>query len=229
MTGQDEMVDAGNSSSFAALPVPLLHDILFRLPVDQRLLLSAVSRGLHAAVSATVLWQDVDLNRGSGVRAPSAALLRAVTAKAAGTMVSLHVTNVCHQDGRRFLVAVRKASQANSASLRRLSAFDCEDAFPCCDYEAALHTPLVEGLLTDAPCLEFLETDVWCSASTARRVLRNERPFGVLRARRVCIGGAYGAIQMSVERDFAVRAVSFGISLWLTRILVATPGAAHEC
>ena len=70
------MADAGNAASFTALPVPILHEIFFRLPVDRRLLLSAVSRGLRAALAATALWQGVDLSRGLGVRAPSGALLR---------------------------------------------------------------------------------------------------------------------------------------------------------
>ena len=198
------MADAGNAASFTALPVPLLHDILFRLPVDQRLLLSAVSRGFRAAVSATVLWQDVDLSRGSGVRALSMGrLLRAVTAKAAGTMVSLRVTDLFNENDRLFLTAVCDAVKANSASLRRLSLFGCNDAFPSHEDAVALNIGQVNGLLAAAPRLDFLETDVWCHASTARHLLCNEHPYGVLRARRVCVGGAWG----SVERDFAVRAV----------------------
>ena len=63
---------------------------------------------------------------------------------------------------------------------------------------------LVERLLADAPRLDSLETAVLCNSSNARDVLCNERPYGVLRARRVCIDGAWG----SVERDFSVRAVS---------------------
>ena len=206
LSSQDEMADAGNAASFAVLPLPILHDIFFLLPIDQRLLLSAVSRGLRAAFAATVLWQNVDLSRGSGVcTLPSKSkLLRAIIAKAAGTMVSLHVTDLLKTIDGLFLTAVREAVRANSVSLRRLSVFGCEDADPVVDYEAAaLSIGLVEGLLADAPRLDFLETDVWCHSSNARRVLRNERPYGVLRARRVCIDGAWG----SVVCDFAVRAV----------------------
>ena len=120
MSGQDVLSDADDAASFAVLPVPLLHDIFFRLPIDQRLLLSAVSRGFRAAVAATVLWQDVDLSRGSGVSAPSGALVRAITAKAVGTTVSLHVTDL-FETGAPFLMAVFEAVKANSASLPRLS------------------------------------------------------------------------------------------------------------
>ena len=118
-------------------------------------------------------------------------------------MVSLHVTDLFNENDRFFFEVVRATVKANSASLRRLSVIGCEDAFPVHDQEAALQLGLVEGLLADAPRLEWLEVDVWCNSSNARRVLCNERPYGVLRARRVCIGGAWG----SVERDFAVRAV----------------------
>ena len=219
---------AGNAASFATLPVPLLHEIFLCLPVDQRLLLSAVSRGLRATFSATVLWQNVDLSRGSGVRAArKSTLLRAITAKAAGTMVSLRVTDVFNENDWPFFKAVREAVRANSASLRRLSVFGCEDVSPVFSLDMALGIGLVEGLLADAPRLDFLETDVWSTnASNARLVLRNESPYGVLRARRVYVGGVWA----SVERNFAVRAVSDaeqGAS-WLMRVLAGTPGASHE-
>lgn len=62
------------------LPLPLVHNIVSRLPADARLRLAEVSMAMRAVVADPLLWVEVDLSTASVCRTVSEALLDAVLA-----------------------------------------------------------------------------------------------------------------------------------------------------
>ena len=86
------------------LPLPLVHNVVSRLPADALLRLAEVSRAMRAVVTDPLIWVDVDLSTSSGCGAVSEALVDAVFA----TSTQLRSLDVCGQmsfSPSRFMVA----------------------------------------------------------------------------------------------------------------------------
>ena len=111
---------SGCAVSLATLPRSLQHDILARLPADRRLLLACVCRSLRDAVNDRDLWRVVDLSSSCGVTRCTDKLLRAIAAKARGTMRSLDFCGRCLDSDGLSLRAVVSVAQANQRSLQLL-------------------------------------------------------------------------------------------------------------
>jgi hypothetical protein len=155
-----------------ALPPVLVRDILSHLPADQLARAACVCRAWKIAVADPALWRRLDLAHGSGVtcRVDDAAL-RATAARARGGLEALDVT------GERISwEAVLAVAAANAATLRELRTAHNQE------YEWT-EVPHLQALLAAAPTLQVVEADVLCDCATARRLLRNEPPFGLLRLR----------------------------------------------
>jgi hypothetical protein len=77
---------------FAELPHAVVVSILALLPLDQRVRCACVCRAAAAAVADAALWTRVDLSATSGLGTPlTPAFLRAVLARARGTLLALDV------------------------------------------------------------------------------------------------------------------------------------------
>ncbi len=177
---------------FAQLPHALLLLILALLPVDTRLRCAEVCRGWHASLVDASLWLHLALSPESGVTCRvTDALLRATAARAGGALLSLAVVD-CLDITRDALLAV---ATENAATLREarlcIGAHDRDASRTCwvsaasCQLTSELSCQHLEALLRAAPLLRTLHADVVCGAAEARRLLRNEPPFQVLRVRRL--------------------------------------------
>jgi hypothetical protein len=147
------------------------------LPVDQRLRCAEVCRGWRAVLSDASLWLRLDLSAVSGVAQASEALLRAAAKRAAGGLQALNLTG-CSMS----LHALRAVAAENTAALVELRMAALDDTTSWWGLESLA----VDQLLQAAPLLRVLEADVRCEgAEEARRLLRNEAPFGPLRVRKL--------------------------------------------
>jgi hypothetical protein len=163
---------------FARLPHALLLLILALLPVDTRLRCAEVCRGWRATAAERSLWLRLDLSLASGVtRRITETLLRAAAARAGGALLSLIVAD-CPAITPEALLAVATENAATLSEARL-----CLGAF------RELRCEQLEALLRAAPLLRTLHADVACDAAEARRPLRNEPPFEVLRVRRLAVSG----------------------------------------
>lgn len=174
-----------------ALPLPLsiVVDVCARLPVHQRLLLALVSRAFRALVKEEDLWRVVSLAPDSGVAAAHVgdALLRAVAAKAAGSVVELDVSEWRGLTDAAVLEVVR----ANACTLRRLRVYESVG------YASELDA--VVRLLRAAPALESLEADLACLAGVAPGLLANHAPYGALRVRTLKVNGPWAGEAQAME------------------------------
>jgi hypothetical protein len=167
---------------FAALPHALLLALFALLPVDQRLRCAEVCRGWHALLSDASLWLRLDLSPAGGVARSSDALLRAAAARAAGSLQALDLTDC----SRISPHAVRLVAAQNSGALAEL----CVGASLPSHFSGSLRPAELEQLLRAAPQLRVLEAAAICDgAEEARRLLRNEAPFGPLRVRILRVDG----------------------------------------
>jgi hypothetical protein len=163
------------SSAFAPLPLALALAIFALLPVDARARCAAVCRGWRAVVSEASLWTHLDLSAASGVtRRVTAALLRAVMAKARGALQALDVSG-CDEITAAALLAV---VTANAGALRELRA---------CSQDYIFQVESLSTLLRAAPQLRLLVADAQCCANDdiVRQVLRHEGTFAPVRLREV--------------------------------------------
>jgi len=161
-----------------ALPPAAVREILLRLPVDQRARAACVCCGWRDAAAEHKLWTVLDLTQASGVTlrlAPE--LLLAAAARAQGRLEVLNVPGV-----HLLLPAVRDVATANATSLREVRTLDF-DEYDWLDYQDQREPGVddLQALLLAAPALQVLEASVVCGSATARRLLRNEPPFGPLR------------------------------------------------
>jgi hypothetical protein len=159
-----------------ALPPALVRDILLRLPADQLARAACVSRAWRAAVADPALWLRLDLSVKSGVRCwVDDDCVLAAAARARGGLVALDVSGQV-----QMWAALRAVAAANAASLRELRTVVAQ--------EGNSGWRELEALLRAAPALHVLGADVrFCTCATARRMLRNEPPFGQLRLRSLLI------------------------------------------
>jgi hypothetical protein len=171
-----ETQEAGGSASgrgepvtFAALPHSLLVSILSALPADGRPRCAEVCRSWRAAVADRALWQRVDLSPGGGVTRPvTAALLRAVAARAGGGMQALML---CSDD--EDLIAVALPDVLKETTLQELDIIS----------ETMWAFDDVETLLVAAQQLCVLRCSVTASFAEAVRLLGGDALFRPLQLR----------------------------------------------
>jgi hypothetical protein len=161
----------------AALPRDLVGRHIFgRLPVDLRLRCREVCSAWRDTLSDVSNWQRLDLSDASGglTWPASDALLRAAVARAGGQLQALNVFG-CSQELTH--AEVLAAVTANAAALRELCVFRVWE-----DRDGREDLQPLEELLRAAPHLQICNAHVGCDLKEARAVLRNEPPFGALRA-----------------------------------------------
>ncbi len=171
------------TTALSPLPLSVVLHIFSLLPVDCRLRCAEVCRGWRSVLLERNLWTRLDVSRTSGVRAPQNGrqtldnLLRCAAARAAGGLQSLdlNVEDITE-------VPLRQVVAANSGALHTLRMFMHE--------ECALGSDLAEDILLATPALRLFSAGcVQCDdAETARRMLRNEAPFGPLRMQTLSAG-----------------------------------------
>ena len=161
----------------------------------------AVCRGWRDALADASLWQHLDFTLGGGVwpSQVTPALVRAAVARAAGQLRVL-VLSYVGEEGE--LELIHEVVQANGAALRELNMGS-----------GALNEEALRRLLAAAPQLQVLIACVDCPASDVPRLLRNEPPFGPLRARGVRIRCA----QMS-RNDCLQAAAVVAVNAWVKRL-----------
>jgi hypothetical protein len=167
---------------FATLPLALALFLFALLPVDQRMRCAEVCRGWRTVLSDASLWLRLDLSPAGGVARATDALVRAAAARAAGRLQAL---DLCGCEGVTH-DAIRALAAENAGALIEL-----RFATPKFELESRLMSvDELEALLQAAPLLRVLEADVACSsAEEARRMLRNEAPFGPLHVRTLGVSG----------------------------------------
>ncbi len=188
----DEAEAAAPGASFVSvLPHALSLNIFARLPVDTRVRCMAVCPAWCATVADPSLWTRLDLSASSGVRVRvTDDVLRFASGLARGSLTALDVSG-CAGIWREALLDV---VTANAGALRELSVFGVQteawQAFHGTD------EPILELLLRAAPNLSSLQTgELLCGSTEAQPILRNEPPYGPLRARSVCV-----AFQVTVDQ-----------------------------
>jgi hypothetical protein len=178
-------VEERATSALSPLPLSVVLHIFSLLPVECRLRCSEVCRGWRSVLLERSLWTRLDLTEASGVRvrvgrhgeaAAFDGLLGCAAARAGGGLQALRVQK--HAALEQPLLAV---VAANAGALRELCLSD--------DVNHVGFTPAeIQALCVAAPQLRVFTTDVCCgptNANDARRMLRNEAPFEVLRVQRL--------------------------------------------
>jgi hypothetical protein len=208
---QLQAAEAPACNPFAALPHALLLALLALLPVDQRLRCAEVCRGWRALLSDASLWLRLDLSPAGGVAHASEALLHAATARAGGGLQALDLTGC----SRMSLYALLEVAEENSAALVELRMAALDDTT---DWKA-LSSRGLEQLLRAAPQLRVLVADARCHGMVeARRLLRNEAPFGPLRVRKLRFSADFlhaDAVHPLIE-DAAAHTWLTGLKLYRT-------------
>jgi hypothetical protein len=163
------------SLTLSSLPRALQCEVFARLPVDARARAAAVCKAWRDALLERSLWTCLDLSPAGGVprERVTNALLFGAAAKARG---SLTVLDAC-DCATLSLEAQLHVLAANAGALTVLRRRFLDLAVP------ADH---IEALLGAAPLLRVFDVDLGHAASAlARRMLRNEPPFGPLRVHRL--------------------------------------------
>jgi hypothetical protein len=208
----------------AALPHALLLEVLSRLPrglpLDCRLRCAEVYRSWRAAADDPTLWRRLDLSPATGglARAASDSLLRAAAARAAGRLQALDLS-ACGRITHEAVCAVA-AENAGALVELRLAApnTDLWRSWP----RLVLSVQQLDALLQAAPLLRVLEAYVECRNAEARRLLRNEAPFGPLRMRSLhmhllFVAGWDYVAAVTWQQSFAQDALAHA---WLTGLFV---------
>jgi hypothetical protein len=178
MSAQLSAREAGGSQAarltIASLPRALQCEVFARTPVDARARAAAVCKAWCSVLAERSLWTRLDLSPASGIADEriTDALLRGAAAKARGGLTALDVT-----ERPQFThAALLEVITANAGALTELCA--------CRGWSPNARTVRVEALLTAAPLVRVFHSDVNdAGAAVARRMLRNEPPFGPLRLR----------------------------------------------
>ena len=151
-----------------ALPEPVLRAIMLALPVDSRARCAVVCRALRDLLADVALWQELDLSPAGGL-APervTRALVRGAAARAAG---QLRVVDF----GACISLPWNDLVTSNRTALRVVR------------FDRSLRFVDVRWVLAEVPQLEVLELHVDGEPAELIRLLRNEAPFGPLRAIKV--------------------------------------------
>jgi hypothetical protein len=193
----------------AACAGPLALALFALLPVDQRLRCAEVCRGWRAALLDVSLWLRLDLSPAGGVARATEALLRAAAKRAAGGVQALDLANC----GGITLDAMCAVAAENGAALVELRMAAPEDTPALL---LALSAQQFEQLLRAAPQLRVLDADASCEGvAEARRLLRNEAPFGPLRLRTISAAEIRDADQVrSFAEDAAAHEWLAGLTLF---------------
>jgi hypothetical protein len=206
-SGQLEAAVAPAGDPFATLPHALALPLFALLPVDQRMRCAEVCRGWRAVLSDASLWLRLDLSPAGGVAQATDALVRAAAARAAGRLQSLDLCGcggVTHD-------AIRAVAAENAGALveLRLATPEPDSEMP------VMSARQLVALLQAAPLLRELEVDVESEdVAEARRLLRNEAPFGPLRVRTFYRSGlADAAAVRSFAEDAAAHASLSGLQV----------------
>jgi hypothetical protein len=205
MAARDAAAAPAGGDPLAALPHALALAIFSRLTVEQRLRCLEVCRGWRATLADHAAWLQLDLTRADG-SACSEALLRAATSRAGGQLRSLRLA--CGHALHDSLCAV---AAGNAATLHELH--NSNDAAVW----LRRRVQDLEALFRAAPQLRTLEADVYCdNAAEARRVLRNEPPFGPLRVRQFTVDArtATADAVLSLAADMAAHASLASVRLY---------------
>jgi hypothetical protein len=195
----------------AALPHTLALAIFSRLTVEQRLRCIEVCRGWRATLADHDAWLQLDLTRADGSEC-SEALLRAATSRADGQLRSLRLA----YDEDALQDSLCAVATGNAATLQELRVSTPGVSFTQCRSIGNL-----AALLLAAPQLRVLEADVDCDdAAEAHRVLRNELPFGPLRARHVSVRAtaATADIVLALAADVAEHASLASVRLYCAHL-----------
>jgi hypothetical protein len=183
----DEAEAAAPAASFVSvLPHALSLNIFARLPVDMRARCMAVCPAWGTTLADVSLWTRVDLSDGSGVTCTAKdAALRGASGLARGGLTALDVS-----DSEISHAALLDVVTANAGALRELSVYLVQTE----GWKSFLgaNEPIVELLVDAAPNLSCLHAErLICGSTEARSLLRNEPPFGPLRARSVRVTFAW--------------------------------------
>jgi hypothetical protein len=221
--------DAGaerETTALSPLPHAVVLHIFSLLPVDTRLRCAEVCRGWRSVLLERSLWTRLDMSAESGVhvregvdaddrRGALDALLRCAAARAGGLLQSLDV-----EHGTVSAAARLEVVAANGSALRELRVRVQLEGVWQARYE-------LEALLRAAPQLRVFAADrVFCvDVDLARRVLRNEPPFGPLRVQTLTavLDDADEAAVMAFAADVAAHAWLTGLDL--ERAPLHTPAA----
>jgi hypothetical protein len=205
------------TTALSPLPLPIVLHIFSLLPVDCRLRCSEVCRGWRAVLTERSLWTRLDLS--AVALNPEAerawdALLRCAAARAGGALQSLHIRQdvVSH-------AALLEVTAANAGALRELRA--SVDPMRAARFEP----DETEALCVAAPQLRTFTTDMACYSAEGvqalRRVLRNEAPFGPLRAQQLFVSHSFLVDEAGViafATDMAAHPSLKGLTLYETRL-----------
>jgi hypothetical protein len=162
-----------------------------------------VCRGWRAVLSDASVWLRLDLSPAGGVARATDALVRAAAARAAGRLQALDLSG-CTRITQEVIRAVA-AENAGALVELRLAEPEPDSQAHCASVDE------LEALLQAAPLLRVLEADVACSsAEEARRMLRNEAPFGPLHVRTL---RSEGLADAAAVQSFAQDALAHA---WLT-------------
>jgi hypothetical protein len=199
----------------AALPHALALAIFSRLTVEQRLRCIEVCRGWRATLRDHAAWLQLDLTRADGGEC-SEALLRAATTRAGGRLRSLRLA--C---GYALHSALWATAVDNDATLQEL-----HTSAPPAELQQLFKIEDLEALLRAAPQLRTLEADVHCvNAEEAKRVLRNEPPFGPLHVRLLRVNAAAAAADTVLALATDLAAHAWLASVWLHIAPLDAPAA----
>jgi hypothetical protein len=163
--------------TFASLPRALQVEVFARMPADARARAACVCRAWRAELSEHSLWLRLNLSPECGVARTRVtdALLRGAAAKARGGLTALDVSE-CPQLTHAGLLEVVTANAGALTELRLV-----------------IRAPYVTreqlgALLGAAPLLRECHADVMeATPAVARRMLRNEAPFGPLCLHTLCV------------------------------------------
>ena len=153
------------------LPPALLPRILSMLPVDSRARAACVCRGWRDALADPALWTVLEFSHVTAKVTP--ALIKGAADRAAGQLCGLDFIAVDGHVMYHLGELWREIIETNSATLRTIR-FEWLEVD-----ELAWITGIV-------PPLGVLEAALSGSGAVMASALRNEAPFGALRATKVC-------------------------------------------
>jgi hypothetical protein len=154
---------------FDALPEPAQRSVMLALPVDARARAACVCRSWRALLADVSFWQVLHLTPAGGVAAERVTenLARGAVARAAGHLRSIGWNVVPGREMKELLVAL---VQSDGAELQEVST------------NIILSVADLQAVLAAAPRLQVLNTCIGGGCTELLPVLRNDPPYGALRA-----------------------------------------------